>query len=673
MSDTSTNLVQNSIIAAAIKTSLDDSKTYTDEQVAAMTTFSIKVVDTLPAVDVNEHTMYLVPKASNGATDDLFDEYIYVNSKYEHIGVTSIDLSDQALKSEIPIDYAKNKVLSTIEEVNDANLESGIYSVENVDMVFPYGGESGTVNRYFMLIVNKHRQQDNFGSQIAIPYFEGQQHGVYYRLANAGTWSDWVSLADGGNASTVDNKHAADIYVSEKQCFAADETILDWVNKTNSNATRGIMAPNYPSDAPVQGEGTVSISLLDYGDRKTVIFKGYSTNDVYIRHVYQSAWGVDWQKINSKDADTLDSLHAADFQRFYNLNGVETSVLAPLSTGLYFNQYWTDYPLDVKDSQGMVIVINYSSTQVAHAWTRRFFITPHSDRTQVNSMINSNWTGWSKITTDKEINNPNLLINSNFVINQRGQTEYTTHVDPQYTVDRWRAQRSGNSCSYSVKIGSNNEITLAASGEGYMDFTQPFENHFTNGLYTLSVGIDGEIETVSGVLTGNNTVNTTRIGFNKKGVFIRTQAGSTHTVYWAKFERGQRSEYSQDADSTTEILKCQKYFVRLQADPIYGKYGYIGSGTIDSATQASVDISLPVVMRNKTPTITMSNPPCNIVTVSRPATNPIIPTRALLDSSMVGTNLNIIFNASGGTIGEHCRLQFRHTDNSYLDFDAEIY
>ena len=103
-------------------------------------------------------------------------------------------------------DFSQNAVLSTIEQVNDPNIESGIYSAENVSMSF----SSDVASNWFMLIVNKHRAASGFGTQIAIPYDNGEQRGTFYRVCHAGNWGNWIRIADGGNADTLDGLHADD-------------------------------------------------------------------------------------------------------------------------------------------------------------------------------------------------------------------------------------------------------------------------------------------------------------------------------------------------------------------------------------------------------------------------------------------------------------------------------
>ena len=62
--------------------------------------FDVSIVQALPTQNIKEHTIYFVPKT--GDTNDVYDEYIYVNNAWEMIGNTQIDLSDYATKSEIP-------------------------------------------------------------------------------------------------------------------------------------------------------------------------------------------------------------------------------------------------------------------------------------------------------------------------------------------------------------------------------------------------------------------------------------------------------------------------------------------------------------------------------------------------------------------------------------------
>lgn len=98
------------------------SETYTqaevDALISAIVTLNVLVVQTLPTQDISTTTIYLVPKQTP-ETQDIYDEYIYVNNAWEHIGTTQIDLSNYYTKTEInalladKVDKVAGKQLST--------------------------------------------------------------------------------------------------------------------------------------------------------------------------------------------------------------------------------------------------------------------------------------------------------------------------------------------------------------------------------------------------------------------------------------------------------------------------------------------------------------------------------------------------------------------------------
>ena len=130
-------------------------------------------------------------------------------------------------------DFSQNAVLSTIEQVNDPNLESGIYSAENVSMSF----SSDVASNWFMLIVNKHRASAGYGTQIAIPYDNGEQRGTFYRVCRAGNWGNWIRIADGGNADTVDNTHINTEDVKSSAVSKVNPIYDDEILKYNSETS----------------------------------------------------------------------------------------------------------------------------------------------------------------------------------------------------------------------------------------------------------------------------------------------------------------------------------------------------------------------------------------------------------------------------------------------------
>jgi hypothetical protein len=73
-------------------------KSEVDNLISTVSSLNIEVVQTLPTTDISTSTIYLVPKTPS--TNDNYDEYIYVNNNWEHIGSTEIDLSNYYTKTQ---------------------------------------------------------------------------------------------------------------------------------------------------------------------------------------------------------------------------------------------------------------------------------------------------------------------------------------------------------------------------------------------------------------------------------------------------------------------------------------------------------------------------------------------------------------------------------------------
>lgn len=96
---TPTNKAVNITVPTKVSQLTNDSKYQTDTQVttainnalAGISGIEFKIVESLPATG-NKGTIYL--KAHTHGTQDNYDEYVYVNDKWEKIGNTDIDLSN---------------------------------------------------------------------------------------------------------------------------------------------------------------------------------------------------------------------------------------------------------------------------------------------------------------------------------------------------------------------------------------------------------------------------------------------------------------------------------------------------------------------------------------------------------------------------------------------------
>lgn len=164
--------------------------------------------------------------------------------------------------------------------------------------------------------------------------------------------------------------------------------------------------------------------------------------------------------------------------------------------------------------------------------------------------------------------NPDLLINPDFRINQRGASGTITTAG--YFVDRWKL------VSGEVTINSDGTLTL-------------------NG--TISQTLEKSV--------GTNVIASASAGTasydDSTGTFTLTACGEV--VSWAKLEKGSRSTEFIPPDPTVEYLKCRRYYQRLS-----GNMSSIGTGFISRNSSkyfASIVCPDPVSMRSK-PTVSLS-------------------------------------------------------------------
>lgn len=137
------------------------SEIYTQEQVNTLisnvNSFNVEVVQTLPTENIDTHTIYLVPKEAE--TNDNYDEYIYINNSWEHIGSTNVDLTNYYNKNEIDTKLEeKQNALVSAENIKTINNNS-ILGSGNIDVsgsptgdtlpigsIIPFGSKAAPTN-----------------------------------------------------------------------------------------------------------------------------------------------------------------------------------------------------------------------------------------------------------------------------------------------------------------------------------------------------------------------------------------------------------------------------------------------------------------------------------------------------------------------------------------------
>ena len=217
---------------------------------------------------------------------------------------------------------------------------------------------------------------------------------------------------------------------------------------------------------------------------------------------------------------------------------------------------------------------------------------------------------------DRAVSGTNLLDNPWFTVNQRGQSSYS---GLGYTVDRWRGLTNS-----STTVNSDNTLTLGnvAASSWIQEYLEPaFSAMLLGKVVTFSVMLsNGDVysrtDTVPIALPSSsytefcrisgipNAATATELLLHSDGRLIAqigAAANASLTIRAAKLELGTASTLENDTapNYATELLKCQRYFQRMEG------LANVGLAFVNSTTSLRWLLSLPCTMRSL-PTIKTS-------------------------------------------------------------------
>lgn len=101
-------------------------KAYIDAQISSAGHLKRLVVDALPAVsDADPDTIYLVKRAAGQSADDVHDEYLLIDGKFELIGNTTVSFEGYSTTEEVEgmISTAKSEAIAAA--ASDATSKAG--------------------------------------------------------------------------------------------------------------------------------------------------------------------------------------------------------------------------------------------------------------------------------------------------------------------------------------------------------------------------------------------------------------------------------------------------------------------------------------------------------------------------------------------------------------------
>lgn len=381
--------------------------------------------------------------------------------------------------------------------------------------------------------------------------------------------------ANGGNADTLDNKHASDFsqIINLGNTSTDTKTAIGIQYKTTTYWCS--KWTDYPAESK---DGQGMIIAVNYKGSGTT-----GTDNIWCRQIYITPHNSTiYQRIivgtTVEEWISISDLgyHFDDRTQITSgdLNTITTQgqfvVTRATATNTLANQPWTTsgYYLDVYRRSTDII------TQIALRWDGKIAL---------RSLNGTTWRNWVNIAdggnadtldglhANEIASNPNLLTNPDFAVNQRGITSASGGTSTVYIADRWFSQRA------IISRPENGGISIAWDGtnkdNGWIQ--QKIETAALFGkTVTISADIDGERKSVTTTIP--TLVNKTDGGWvdsNKRVMFAVSNIGGrlmsivifsyTTTpiaISNVKLELGSMPTPYCPPDSAAELAKCQRYY-----------------------------------------------------------------------------------------------------------------
>ena len=262
--------------------------------------------------------------------------------------------------------------------------------------------------------------------------------------------------------------------------------------------------------------------------------------------------------------------------------------------------------------------------------------------------------------------NPNLLINSNFMVNQRGAASGASLSSGDYFLDRWMA-RAANAHYTWTTTPHGQPVTLGVDGGAYSMIRQTVERqNVPADDYTLSWegGAILRVYNAGGTaptFTGNETspITVTLDGTDD----VRVEAfGTGESVGKVKLERGTVATPHTLQRYDEELAACQRYYWRSRN---VSSNEALAFGMAAGSTTLRAIFHAPVEMRAQ-PTLTAAALNINDYASNRAVTS------ATISGVYSGTQTFQVEAATTGLTAYRPGILQKSGADSYLAFDAEM-
>lgn len=242
--------------------------------------------------------------------------------------------------------------------------------------------------------------------------------------------------------------------------------------------------------------------------------------------------------------------------------------------------YWTSGKTQSFPYPFGLFSVRYGSYTGEYATT--FYTTGDDHKIYYNTWRTGiGWEGWRSVTYKSDLPNPNILINPDFRINQRGKSSYAAG---NWSVDGWLCYQS---ISAAVLDTGEIKLTSTAFNSEYWAFAQPVSlDKGAERLYGKTVTVSVYVSAITGstdwilpsaegldkdltLKVGLNTITETlteanfgnRNGQQRFGIAFRTAVdGSTITIKYMKVEIGDTATPFIPPNPEEELLKCRERY-----------------------------------------------------------------------------------------------------------------
>lgn len=293
----------------------------------------------------------------------------------------------------------------------------------------------------------------------------------------------------------------------------------------------------------------------------------------------------------------------------------------------------------------------------------------------------------SDITDYKEPCNPNLLINPDFSINQRGANTYSTRG---YSADRWILSVIGTGNTGSYNADTHEIISNIKDTDGfYASMQQHIENpsRFAGMEMTFSANITALDKTsliqvwrtengvtTSIAVTPYNTETEKILNFvmpddlteaSKIRIILQTRGNAV--LNWAKLELGSVATPFLPPDPAAELLRCQRYFTIYKHQNATASTDKCTIGVGYALTSSIIYALLPIAAMRSGVTATISHSGVSLIS----GVDTVVDYTSVTALEQTDSTVQFAFAVSGQTPGTVYRLRLMNS-SAYLAVSKEL-